>query len=56
MPRTTVLVMIDGLDPEYLECCPASKLRDMAKHGFMLEGRAMMPTVTNVNNMSLVTA
>lgn len=56
MPRTTVLVMIDGLDPEYLEYCPASKLRDMAKHGFTVDGRAMMPTVTNVNNVSLVTA
>jgi len=56
MPQTTVLVMIDGLDPEYLERCPASRLGEMAKHGFMVEGRALMPTVTNVNNVSLVTA
>ena len=56
MPNTTVLIMVDGLDPEYLEQCPASNLRQMGNSGFMTVGRAMMPTVTNVNNVSLVTA
>jgi len=52
----TVLVMIDGFDPEYVESSPMSNLRQLAKQGFMTEAKAMMPTVTNVNNVSLVTA
>ena len=56
MSLTTILVMIDGLDPEYLEQCPARRIQELSRHGFMVEGRAMMPTVTNVNNVSLVTA
>ena len=53
---TTVLVMIDGFDPEYLASSPIANLRQLAKHGLMTEAKAMMPTVTNVNNVSLVTA
>ena len=56
MPQTTIVIMIDGLDPEYLECCATPRLRELAAGGFMVEGKAMMPTVTNVNNVSLVTA
>ncbi len=56
MPRTTVMIMIDGLDPSYLEVCPTPNLRDMAALGFIREGTAMVPTVTNVNNASLLTA
>ena len=56
MALTTVLVMIDGFDPEYLDSSPMSNLRQLAKKGFMTEAKAMMPTVTNVNNVSLITA
>ena len=56
MPLTTVVVMVDGLDPEYLECGSTPIIRQLARDGFMVEGKAMMPTVTNVNNVSLVTA
>ncbi len=56
MPLTTVVIMIDGLDPEYLESCDVPRLRELAAGGFMVEGKAMMPTVTNVNNVSLITA
>ena len=56
MAKTTLVIMIDGLDPEYLDCCPTSHLRSLAKQGFMGEARAIMPTVTNVNNVSLITA
>ena len=55
MAHTTVLVMVDGLDPQYLDSCPAPYFRELAKKGFQTEVRAMMPTVTNVNNTSLVT-
>jgi phosphonoacetate hydrolase len=56
MAKTTVIVMVDGLDPAYLGHCAVPNLRELGKHGFMVQGKAMMPTVTNVNNTSLVTA
>lgn len=55
MPRTTVLVMIDGLDPEYLANCPAPNLQRFASEGFHVTGGGMMPSVTNVNNTTMVT-
>jgi len=53
--NTTIVIMIDGLDPEYLEVCPAPRLDELARSGFRLDVRGMMPSVTNVNNVSLVT-
>ena len=55
MPRTTILVMIDGLDPEYLDSCAAPNLQRFASEGFRVTGGGMMPSVTNVNNTSMVT-
>ena len=55
MVRTTILVMIDGLDPEYLATCPAPNLQRFAREGFSVTGGGMMPSVTNVNNTSMVT-
>ena len=56
MPKTTVLITVDGLDPEYLEVCDAPNLREVARRGFHVTGKCMMPSVTNVNNVSIVTA
>ena len=56
MPPTTVVICIDGLDPVYLEACETPNIRELGRKGFLKMGRAMMPTVTNVNNVSLVTA
>ena len=56
MNGSTVIICIDGLDPEYLEACEAPNLRELSKKGFQTTGRCMMPSVTNVNNVSLVTA
>ena len=56
MSRTTILLMVDGLDPEYLSACPTPNFLDLAHRGFRTEANAMMPTVTNVNNASLLTA
>ena len=56
MSKTTVIVMVDGFDPEYQGYCPTPNLHELAKQGFMVQGKGMMPTVTNVNNTSLVTA
>ena len=55
MPATTILVMIDGLDPEYLVQCPAPNLQRFARDGFHVTAGGMMPSVTNVNNTSMVT-
>lgn len=54
--KTTVIVMVDGFDPEYQAHCPTPCLEQIGKQGFTVRGKAMMPTVTNVNNTSLVTA
>jgi phosphonoacetate hydrolase len=56
MPESTVVVCIDGFDPEYLDACETPNLRELARKGFLKIGRSMMPSVTNVNNVSLVTA
>ncbi|MFH1484579.1 MAG: alkaline phosphatase family protein, partial [Chloroflexota bacterium] len=56
MPGTTVVICIDGLDQAYLEACGTPNIRGLSEKGFLKVGRAMMPTVTNVNNVSLVTA
>ncbi len=56
MPNTTVVMCIDGLDPEYLEACEMPNLKALGASGFAKVGRCMMPSVTNVNNVSLVTA
>ena len=55
MQSTTVLMVIDGLDPEYLAASPATNLGQLAKDGFRVDASAVMPTVTNVNNVSLIT-
>ena len=53
--KTTIVIMIDGLDPEYLSICPAPRLEELAKAGSRSNVRGLMPSVTNVNNVSLVT-
>ena len=56
MTKTTVVITIDGLDPEYLDACDAPNLQELGRKGFLKIGKSMMPSVTNVNNVSLVTA
>ena len=56
MGRPIVIICIDGFDPEYLEAAGMPNLRDIGRKGFLTTGRSMMPSVTNVNNVSLVTA
>ncbi len=55
MNKTTVIFCIGGLDPEYLEACEMPNFRALVRKGFSNIGQAMMPAVTNVNNVSLVT-
>ena len=53
---TTVVICIDGFDPEYLEACEIPNLQEIARKGFLKIGKSMMPSVTNVNNVSIVTS
>ena len=55
MPKTTVIITVDGYDPEYIEACKAPNLMALAQQGFYRVGKSMMPSVTNVNNVSIVT-
>lgn len=55
MAAPVVVICIDGLDPEYLEACDVPNLEEMGRKGFRSMGRCMMPSVTNVNNVSIVT-
>ena len=56
MGKPTVVICIDGFDPEYLEACNTPNLDHLAQKGFCNIGHCMMPSVTNVNNVSLLTA
>jgi phosphonoacetate hydrolase len=56
MPIPTVVICIDGFDTAYLDACDMPNLREIGRKGFLKTGRSMMPSVTNVNNVSLVTA
>ena len=56
MPKTTVVICIDGLDPDYMEACETPNLDELGRKGFVKIGRCVMPSVTNVNNVSLLTA
>ena len=56
MPDPTVVICIDGLDPEYLDACESPAIDHLSAQGFLKIGRSMMPSVTNVNNVSLLTA
>ena len=55
MDSPTIVVLIDGFDPEYLQACRAPNIAEMSRRGFRVDGRGMTPSVTNVNNVSLVT-
>ena len=54
--KTIAVLCIDGFDPEYLEASDMPNIREIIKKGFLTIGKCMMPSVTNVNNVSLVTA
>lgn len=53
--RKILIVLVDGFGPEYLERSDMPNLKRMARQGAMKIGKALVPTVTNVNNASLAT-
>lgn len=52
---TTILICIDGCAPAYLEAAETPVLDRLGREGRWVTGRGMMPSVTNVNNASLLT-
>jgi len=49
-----LIILIDGGDPAYFEAAPTPNLDQLAREGRRLLVKAQMPTVTNVNNVSLI--
>ena len=55
MNNPIVIIIIDGFDPEYIQACTTPNIDEVCSRGFLKLGNSMMPSVTNVNNVSLVT-
>ncbi|MHB8771033.1 MAG: alkaline phosphatase family protein [Syntrophales bacterium] len=53
---TRVIVCLDGCGPDYLAAAATPNLDALAAEGYHVIGEAVVPTVTNVNNTSIVTA
>src|SRR5205807_1969123 len=57
--RPTVVICVDGCDPEYLDRgIPEGvfpTIGSFARHGYLGTADAVMPTFTNPNNVSIVT-
>ena len=51
-----VIICMDGCAPDYLTGSETPNLDAIAREGFHTIGAAVVPTVTNVNNTSIITA
>jgi phosphonoacetate hydrolase len=51
-----VIICLDGCGPDYLAGSETPNLDAIAREGFHAIGVAVVPTVTNVNNTSIITA
>jgi phosphonoacetate hydrolase len=50
-----IIICLDGCSPEYFAHSDTPNLDAMARSGFHTIGQAVVPTVTNVNNTTIVT-
>ena len=56
MGRKAIVVCLDGCAPEYIQKSDVPNIRNLCKHGYLVEnGHSIIPTVTNVNNVSIIT-
>lgn len=53
--RVVAIMLVDGFGLEYFERSDMPNLKRMAKEGLFLPAKGMIPSVTNVNNASVVT-
>jgi len=51
-----VIICLNGCAPDYLAGSETPNLDAIAREGFHTIGSAVVPTVTNVNNTSIITA
>src|SRR5919106_1481706 len=56
MSRKVFIMLIDGGDPCYFEHADVPNLRRLGASGFWVNGTCVIPSVTNVNNASVMTA
>ena len=54
--RKVLFVSVDGFGPDYLAQSDMPNLKAMMRSGVYVEGADVIPSVTNVNNASIVTA
>ena len=54
--RKILIALVDGFGPEYVERSDMPTLKRLCAEGAYKVGRSVIPSVTNVNNASLVTA
>jgi phosphonoacetate hydrolase len=52
---THLIVCLDGVGPEYLAQAAVPTLADLGQRGWRAVGQGAMPSVTNVNNVSIIT-
>ena len=55
MHKKTIFVCLDGCGPECIEQSDTPNIDIMATNGFYWIGNSVIPSVTNVNNVSIVT-
>lgn len=53
--RKVLFVCVDGFGPDYLQQSDMPNLKQMIEAGLYVEGAGVIPSVTNVNNTSIVT-
>jgi phosphonoacetate hydrolase len=56
MPRKIFIMLIDGGDPQYFAHAEVPNFRRIGDSGFWVTGSCVLPSVTNVNNASVMTA
>jgi phosphonoacetate hydrolase len=56
MARKIFILLIDGGDPQYFEHAEVPNFRRIGAGGFWVTGSCVIPSVTNVNNASVMTA
>jgi len=55
MNPKTIFICLDGCGPEYIEQSDTPNIDRIAKEGFYWKGKSVIPSVTNVNNVSIIT-
>jgi len=55
MDRKILIICVDGMGPDYLEAAHTPAIDRLASDGVSVVGQSVIPSVTNVNNVSIIT-